>query len=119
VNKLGTRLSQHWHRIQASLFPWLKEELGELTEKQLQLVKILELARLDEFLTSARGLPGRPPEDRIAIASAFVAKMVFHLPTTRALIDRLTSDQQLRRICGIFRRWLAGTRACRIDQQVL
>ena len=29
---------------------------------------------------------------------AFVAKMVYGMPTTKALIDRLKSDQKLRRI---------------------
>ena len=47
-----------------------------------------------------RGFPGRPSEDRAAIAKAFVAKMVYNLPTTRALIKRLQNDISLRRICG-------------------
>ncbi len=100
MNQLRETLSQYWLNIQGSLFPWLKEELGELTEKQQQLVATLELVRVEEFLTTTYGLPGRPPADRTAIARAFVAKMVFNLPTTRVLIDRLKSDQQLRRICG-------------------
>jgi transposase len=100
MNQLRETLSQYWLNIQGSLFPWLKEELGELTEKQQQLVATLELVRVEEFLSTMSGLPGRPPEDRTAIARAFVAKMVFTMPTTRVLIDRLKSDQQLRRICG-------------------
>ena len=31
-------ISQYWLRIQSSLFPWLEEELGELTEKEQKLV---------------------------------------------------------------------------------
>jgi len=27
-------LSQYWLKIQSSLFPWLEEQLGELTEKE-------------------------------------------------------------------------------------
>ena len=100
MGQLRESLSQYWLNIQGSLFPWLKEELGELTEKQQQLVTTLEVIRLEEFLSTAYGLPGRPPADRTAIARAFVAKTVFNLPTTRALIDRLESDQQARRICG-------------------
>ncbi len=46
------------------------------------------------------GLPGRPAEDRAALARAFAAKAVFNLPTTRALIDRLQVDGTLRRLCG-------------------
>lgn len=100
MNQLRETLSQYWLNIQGSLFPWLKEELGELTEKQQQLVMTLELVRVEEFLGTPYGLPGRPAADRTAIARAFVAKMVFSMPTTKVLIDRLTSDPQLRRICG-------------------
>jgi hypothetical protein len=100
MNQLRETLSQYWLNIQGSLFPWLKEELGELTEKQQQLVMTLELARLEEFLGTTYGLPGRPPADRTAIARAFVAKMVYDMPTTKVLIDRLESDLQLRRLCG-------------------
>jgi hypothetical protein len=59
---------------------------------------ILELVRVEEFLATPYGLPGRPAADRSA--RAFVAKMVFSMPTTTVLIDRLTSDPQLRRLCG-------------------
>jgi hypothetical protein len=100
MNQLRETLSQYWLDIQGSLFPWLKEELGELTEKQQQLVMTLEWVRLEEYLSTPYGLPGRPPADRPAIARAFVAKMVYTLPTTTVLIDRLKSDPQLRRLCG-------------------
>ena len=100
MNQLRETLSQYWLNIQGSLFPWLKEELGGLTEKLQQLVTTLELVRVEEFLCTTYGLPGRPPADRSAIARAFVAKMVYNMSTTRALIDRLESDQQLRRLCG-------------------
>ena len=39
-----------------------------------------------------------------AFANAFVAKAILGLPTTVALIERLTVDRALRRICG-FSRW--------------
>ncbi len=45
-------------------------------------------------------MPGRPPSDRIAIARAFVAKMVYVMPFTSILVERLKSDKALRRICG-------------------
>ena len=100
MNCLRDTLSQYWLNIQGSLLPWLKEELGELTEKQQKLVTTLELVRVEEFLATTYGLPGRPPADRSAIARAFVTKMVYNMPTTRILIDRLKSDQKMRRICG-------------------
>jgi len=82
--------------MQGSLFPWLKEELGELTEKQQKLVTAIELIRLEGFVS----YPGRPSEDRLLIARAFVAKTIYNRPTTRYLLDPLASDQKLRRICG-------------------
>ena len=100
MSRLRDTLSQTWLMVQTSLFPWLSEELGPLTEKQQELVTILELIRIEEFIVSSRGYPGRPPQDRTAIARAFVAKMVYKIPTTRALLDRLKTDSSLRRICG-------------------
>jgi len=100
MSRLRETLSQTWLNIQSSLFPWLAEELGPLTEKQQELVTALELVRIEEFIYSSRGFPGRPPQDRTAIARAFVAKMIYNKPTTRALLDRLATDSALRRICG-------------------
>jgi transposase len=100
MSKLRDTLSQTWLTIQSSLFPWLSEELGPLTEKQQELVTTLEVVRIEEFIYSSRGFPGRPPQDRTAIARAFVAKTIYNMPTTRALLDRLETDSALRRICG-------------------
>jgi len=97
---LAETLSQFWLSIQGRLFPWLEEELGELSEKQRQLVSILELTRIESFIASSRGWPGRPEKDRRAIARAFVAKVVYNMVTTRQLIERLGSDLTLRRLCG-------------------
>ena len=93
-------LSQYWLRIQSSLFPWLEEQLGELTEKEQRLVTTLDLIRIERFTTFSRSLHGRPPKERAAIARAFVAKAAYNMPTTRALLDRLGCDKKLRRICG-------------------
>ena len=83
------------------MFPWLEEELDELSQKQQQLVTVLEVIRLEQFLYHyGGGCVGRPLSDRIAIASAFVAKMVYDMSTTRILLDRLKSDICLRRLCG-------------------
>ena len=100
MSQLRAALSQYWLNIQGSLSPWLKEELGELTERQQRLVMVLETVRIEEFLHTTYGLPGRPPADRTAIARAFVAKMVYDMASTRMLIERLGSDRKLRRICG-------------------
>ena len=93
-------LSQYWLRIQSSLFPWLEEQLGELTENEQRLVTTLDLIRIEKFTTFSRSLRGRPQKKRYAIARAFVAKAEYNMPTTRALLDRLACDKKLRRICG-------------------
>jgi len=100
MSKLRGTLSQTWLNIQSSLFPWLSEELGPLTGKQQELVTTLEVVRIEEFIYSSRGFPGRPPQDRTAIARAFVTKTIYNMPTTRALLDRLETDSALRRIYG-------------------
>ena len=60
MSRLRDTLSQTWLNIQSSLFPWLSEELGPLTEKQQELVTTLEVMRIEEFIYSSRGFPGRP-----------------------------------------------------------
>jgi hypothetical protein len=55
---------------------------------------------LARFVPSSRGWIGRPCKDRLAIASAFVAKAVYGFSLTRQLLERLHQDGQLRRICG-------------------
>jgi len=97
---LKDAISQYWFKIQSGLFPFLEEQLGELTEKEGELVSTLELIRIEKFATYSRSLYGRPPKERAAIARAFVAKAIYNMPTTRALLDRLASDMKLRRICG-------------------
>jgi transposase len=100
MSKLGQTLSQYWSKIQGTLFPQLEEELDPLTEKQQQLIAILEVIRIEKFIPDYRGYEGRPPKTRSAIARSFVAKMVYNMTTTRALWERLHSDKNLRRICG-------------------
>jgi len=97
---LAETLSQFWLTVQGGLFSWLEAELGELNEKQQQLVKILELLRIESYVKWAGNVKGRPLEDRRAIARAFVAKAVYNLETTRQLLERLSSDVSLRRLCG-------------------
>jgi hypothetical protein len=97
---LRDKLSCYWNMIQENLFPWLEESLGPLTQKQQQLVTVLEFARVEEFLSRYTGLVGRPEENRTTIARAFVAKAVYNLPTTVHLLDRLRCDKVFRRLCG-------------------
>jgi len=100
MSNLGNNIAQYWETIQRSLFPFLEELLGPLTEKHKQLIAILELVRIEEFINISSICMGRPPADRRAIVRAFIVKCFYNMPTTRALLDRLESDSNLRRICG-------------------
>ena len=97
---LRQQITQFAHLLQTGLFPVLNEELGELTAPAKRLVATLEMIPLARFVPSSRGWIGRPSKDRLAIASAFVAKAVYGFALTRQLLDALASDPQLRRICG-------------------
>lgn len=100
MSQLTEKLSQYWNRIQGSLFPFLENQLDSLSEKQQQLIQILELVRIEQFLPDCFGCNGRPLKTRTAIARSFVAKMLYNMNTTTDLIDRLKTDKNLRRICG-------------------
>jgi hypothetical protein len=93
-------LSITWDHIQDNLFPWVRGELGPLTDLHKRVIVTLELARVETLVGVWRGLPGRPPSDRAALARAFGAKAVMSIPTTKMLIERLAADKQLRRLCG-------------------
>src|SRR6185436_15694940 len=70
-----------------------------------RLVATLEIIPLARFIPASRGWIGRPSKDRLAIASAFVAKAVYGFSLTRQLLDALASDSQLRRLCGWSEPW--------------
>ena len=93
-------LSQRWTQIQTHLFPSLGTEFNSTSPKLEKLIHILEWIQLDRHLPYTGQANGRPTKDRLAIACAFVAKAVLNLGTTRALIDRLSVDRMLQRICG-------------------
>jgi hypothetical protein len=94
-------LLNQFHRImQGVLFPTLQEQLGPLSDKHRQLVAVLGLIEIETLVGPCPGGVGRPARHRRAITRAFVAKAVFNLSSTRQLLDRLSADAALRRICG-------------------
>ena len=93
-----------WIGRQHRLFPHVAEEIDPITAKLEQLIIILDTLGLEAYVASPSRGPGRPAEDRPAIARAFVSKAVLNIPTTVALIERLHTDRSLRRICGWERR---------------
>lgn len=94
------RLQRYGQLLQGTLFGMLEAETGPLYERVRLLVAVLEMVSLSRQLPCARGWMGRPAKDRQALASAFVAKCVYGLETTRQLLARLRTDRQLRCICG-------------------
>lgn len=103
---LRETLSNYWYAFQQELFPRLEANLAPLSQRYELFVEVVELVRLEDLLPYLCGLPGRPPEDRAALARAFLAKAVFDIPTTRALIERLRVDRTLYQLCG----WSRGDR---------
>jgi transposase len=97
---LREQLSDAFGHIQGHLFPWLRSEIGPLTNEHERIVVVLGMVRVEAFVSMRGGGPGRPQDDRHALTRAFVSKAVLGLPETRMLIDRLRVDTTLRRLCG-------------------
>ena len=57
------------------------------------------MIRIEDFILPCFGV-GRPMDDRVPMARAFIAKAIYGHTTTRQLLDQLQSDIRLRRICG-------------------
>lgn len=97
------KVAQIWGGIQAKLFPHVEECLDvKLSAKQRQVVAILEIVRIEEYVAPPPPRPkgGRPPHDRRPVARAFVIKAVYDLPQTNMLVEMLRTDPTLRAICG-------------------
>lgn len=101
MSNLKQTISNYLAKLQYSLFPMLEDHLDAPFTKKLQkLIIILDMIEIEDFIFSRRGYRGRPPKNRSAVARAFIAKAVYNIPDTKALIDRLKSDKNLRKICG-------------------
>jgi hypothetical protein len=83
--------------LQQQLFPRL-EECWErpLTDKERQLVSILELLQIEKIGRPWPQRIGRRKRERQAIARAFVGKAVYNHPTTRATIEALHGSPNFR-----------------------
>ena len=104
--KLRETVSWFMGTLQRHLFPRL-EECWErpLTDKEQQLVSILELVQIEKFVppSSPRRL-GRKRHDRRALARAFVAKAVYIHPFTCSTREAFRTSRGLRCMCGYGRR---------------
>jgi hypothetical protein len=94
-------LSSLFTMIQHSLFPFIEENSGPLSEKEREFVRVAELADVSRHIGAyRRSGRGRKRKDRQSLALAFLAKAVWNLATTRALVEYLKASPTLRRLCG-------------------
>ena len=94
-------LSKMWLKVlnlEQTLFPKLQEAFGPLSPKEEKLMRILDFAEVEKFVSTVQIT--NPPKDREEMARAFVAKSVYNIQTTRELIERLKIDKTLRMLCG-------------------
>ncbi len=93
-------VTQFAHMLQEELFPLLESAAGPLSEQLQLLASAMSMMPLDGLISARRASTGRPAKDRAALATAFIAKAILNLSTTRSLISRLHADDALRRYCG-------------------
>ena len=97
---LATTISNLRHLFQEELFPVIEDRTGRLSEKHRHLIAVLDRVQVETLFPSCPVSAGRPAADRVALATAFIARAIRDLPTPRRLIDRILSDPALRRMCG-------------------
>jgi Transposase DDE domain/Transposase domain (DUF772) len=97
---LRQQITKFAHMLQSELFPALEQEGPAFTEAHKRLIAALAMVPLRRFVPCAGNWRGRRQKDRLAIASAFLAKSVLNLATTRQLLERLAADSRLRQLCG-------------------
>ena len=93
-------VTQFAHLLQLDIFPALETVTGPISEAMQLVAAVVPLLPLQRSLDARRSRTGRPAKDRAAMATAFIAKAVLNLATTRDLIERLKVDDSLRRLCG-------------------
>ena len=93
-------VTQFAHVLQAQLFPVLESAVGPLSTQLQLLATVMSLTPIAGRLSVRRAATGRPARDRASLATAFVAKAILNLPTTRDLMARLRVDAALRQCCG-------------------
>jgi len=90
-----------WNTIQMKLFPAFEQEFDPLTEQEREFIKIVSLLDLPEHtkVYNWQGF-GRIRKSRLALAKAFIAKSIYMIETTDALIVYLKGCKNIRRLRG-------------------
>ncbi len=97
---LTNSIASIWNRLQGEIFPNLAENLGPLTENHQRFAAVLDTKPVETFYGRIRPVVVVPLRTAEFFSWAFIAKAVWDLPTTRALIDRLPYDPKMRCLCG-------------------
>ena len=80
MEKIIPSLSKMWLKVmnlEQSLFPRLEESMGKLSSKEAKLIKILDFAHIEKYVSTSSIT--NSPKDREEMARAFVAKQVYNL----------------------------------------
>ena len=93
-------LVQFRNLLQGGLFPCLEARVGPLSKPAKLLAAVVSAQPLTQGIPARGAQVGRPERDRLRLLIAFFAKAIYNLLTTRQLMERRQSDQQLRRLCG-------------------
>lgn len=68
------RFSEMWLQVlnlEQTLFPEIKEQLGELSEKEERLIRVLDFANIEQYCCDVQIT--NPPKDRKEMGRAFIA----------------------------------------------
>ena len=69
--------SQYFRSMQRNLFPDFAQELGETTDKHLQVIVAFDMIQVEKFTGYQSPFAvGRPPVNRDVVARAFIAKAI-------------------------------------------
>jgi Transposase DDE domain/Transposase domain (DUF772) len=99
------KLSNFFKRIMTvqHVMPFLCDDNSQeiiLTNPLQKLIHTIEALQLSRAIPADSQFLGRKRSDRLTLAQCFVAKCILNIPTTKALIERITVDASLRRIVG-------------------
>jgi len=90
-----------WCEISQGVFSWAEDDFGPLDERYRLFVATCEaVIKTEDFAYAQWTGNGRPLNDRIAIAKAFIFKATFNIPTTKELVRQLRAEPVARRLCG-------------------
>lgn len=94
-------LSGVFNSIQKWLLPVLEDEIGELTGKQKEFIRVVEAIGLEKYVWEFRwnGV-GRKRKSRLSLLKAFVAKSVFGYQNTKTMMENVKGNPTIRRLCG-------------------